>query len=186
MWIFFNKSRNSFLLRSENIIRKTVQDFFLVIRLNLKLLHKLFKEKWNNLRVWFPEPRNFTSALLQHGTALPEPSSQAGRITWSIHEQSSLWAVSEVELWGSGLWCCTGEYILQCICTCRLQLQLKMLNCINSHIAHYQSWIHWSCPWLLTVITDVGDGFQSSTGTSHWRAMRALFCQWISQQLTDN
>lgn len=85
-----------------------------------------------------------------------------------------------------GLWCCTGEYILQCICTCRLQLQLKMLNCINSHIAHYQSWIHWSCPWLLTVITDVGDGFQSSAGTSHWRAMRALFCQWISQQLADS
>lgn len=43
-----------------------------------------------------------------------------------------------------------------------------------------------SCPWLLTVITDVGDGLQSSTGTSHWRTMRALFYQWISQQLTDS
>lgn len=41
-------------------------------------------------------------------------------------------------------------------------------------------------PWLLIVITDVDDGFQSSTGTSHWRTTMALFCQWISQQLSDS
>lgn len=49
------------------------------------------------------------SALLQHDTALPEHNSQARwRMACSIHEQSSLWAMSEAVLWGNGLWYCSG------------------------------------------------------------------------------
>lgn len=79
-------------------------------------------------------------ALLQHDTALPKHSAQARwRITWSIYEQSSLQAMSEVELY-EGTACDTAveECIFQCICTHKLQLELTVLHGIDSHIAHHQ------------------------------------------------
>lgn len=58
----------------------------------------------------------------------------------SIHEQSSLKLMREVEPYG-GVLCDTAveEFLLQCICTCRLQLPLMVFYCIDCHIAYHQS-----------------------------------------------
>lgn len=64
--------------------------FFSVIKLNLELLHKWLKEKLNHLSLNFLGLVIFTSALLQHSTALPEHSSQASEGSHGVFMSSLL------------------------------------------------------------------------------------------------
>lgn len=113
------------------------------------------------------------SALLQHDAALPENSSQARwKIVWSIHEQSSLRAMSKVEPY-EGMVCDTAveEHIFQCICT---QKTATLMHGVELH------WFpHCSSPELNSVEL-------SLTAYGDYRCMWWFLIFYWEQLLEDN